>query len=127
MSAGLQVSDWEFVRDGFSVVPDVIPARSVERLIAALGAYESRGEAARERGGRGYALRNLMRDVPAVAELAAGEEMRAAAGAVLGAGAFAVRALLFDKRPGANWKVAWHQDLSIAVKGRVEDAAGFGP
>lgn len=26
-----------------------------------------------------------------------------------------VRSILFDKVPGANWKVAWHQDLTIAV------------
>ena len=45
---------------------------------------------------------------------------------VLGPGAFAVRGLLFDKTPGANWGVPWHQDLTIAVRERVE-APGFGP
>jgi len=39
---------------------------------------------------------------------------------------YAVRALWFDKRPSANWKVPWHQDLSIAVAAR-SDAPGFGP
>lgn len=37
---------------------------------------------------------------------------------------FPVRALFFDKTPGANWSVAWHQDLSIAVAERIE-TAGF--
>ncbi|QJE74121.1 phytanoyl-CoA dioxygenase family protein [Aerophototrophica crusticola] len=37
-----------------------------------------------------------------------------------------MRATLFDKTPAANWKVAWHQDLAIAVAGRA-DVAGFGP
>ncbi|MEL7238912.1 MAG: phytanoyl-CoA dioxygenase, partial [Planctomycetota bacterium] len=36
------------------------------------------------------------------------------------------RGILFDKTPDRNWKVAWHQDRSIAVNGRAE-AAGFGP
>ncbi len=45
---------------------------------------------------------------------------------VLGPGAFAVRGLLFDKTPTANWGVPWHQDLTIAIKRRVE-APGFGP
>jgi len=44
---------------------------------------------------------------------------------VLGPNPVAVRALVFDKRPGANWKVSWHQDLTIAVKERRE-LAGFG-
>jgi len=45
---------------------------------------------------------------------------------VLGPGAFAVRGILFDKTPDANWKVPWHQDLSIAVKEQIE-VSGFGP
>jgi ectoine hydroxylase-related dioxygenase (phytanoyl-CoA dioxygenase family) len=32
---------------------------------------------------------------------------------------------LFDKTSGANWKVVWHQDLTIAVAER-RDVAGFG-
>lgn len=31
-----------------------------------------------------------------------------------------VRSLLFDKTQACNWPVAWHQDLTIAVKERVE-------
>lgn len=42
------------------------------------------------------------------------------ANAALGADAFPVRALLFDKAPAANWKVPWHQDTAIAVAGRME-------
>lgn len=37
-----------------------------------------------------------------------------------------VRGILFDKVPGANWKVVWHQDRTIAVKERVE-LEGYGP
>jgi ectoine hydroxylase-related dioxygenase (phytanoyl-CoA dioxygenase family) len=45
---------------------------------------------------------------------------------VLGAGCVVVRALLFDKTPHANWKVVWHQDLTIAVAER-RDVPSFGP
>jgi hypothetical protein len=38
----------------------------------------------------------------------------------------AVRAILFDKSPETNWLVAWHQDLTIAVREKRE-LAGFGP
>ncbi len=37
-----------------------------------------------------------------------------------------VRSLLFDKRPGENWPVLWHQDLTIQVAEKV-DVDGFGP
>jgi ectoine hydroxylase-related dioxygenase (phytanoyl-CoA dioxygenase family) len=43
---------------------------------------------------------------------------------VLGSNAVAVRAVAFDKTADANWKVAWHQDLFIAVAARLE-APGF--
>lgn len=38
----------------------------------------------------------------------------------------AVRAILFNKTAAANWHVAWHQDLAIAVREQRE-ADGFGP
>jgi ectoine hydroxylase-related dioxygenase (phytanoyl-CoA dioxygenase family) len=37
-----------------------------------------------------------------------------------------VRALFFDKTPKANWRVSWHQDLTIPTRRRVE-VPGFGP
>lgn len=38
----------------------------------------------------------------------------------------AVRAIYFDKSPTSNWLVAWHQDLTIAVREKRE-VPGFGP
>src|SRR5206468_5123271 len=52
--------------------------------------------------------------------------LRALVEPVLGPGAFAVRGLFFDKTPEANWKIPWHQDLTIAVRRRIE-TPGFGP
>lgn len=37
-----------------------------------------------------------------------------------------MRGILFDKIPDANWKVPWHQDVTIAVQDKVE-AEDFGP
>lgn len=45
---------------------------------------------------------------------------------LLGAAARPVRALLFDKRDGANWALGWHQDRTIEVAERVE-VPGYGP
>lgn len=74
--------------------------------------------------GRGGA-RNLLAHAD-IRALAASSAARSLAVAVLGDACFAVRAILFDKTPGANWKVVWHQDLSIATRERVE-MPGFGP
>lgn len=74
--------------------------------------------------GRGGA-RNLLAHAP-VRALATSHAVRSIASAVLGDACFAVRAILFDKTPVANWKVVWHQDLTIATRQRV-DIPGFGP
>lgn len=106
-----------FNRDGFVIVPDAISSAPIGELVSALPP-SSDGEA---RGG----VRNLF-EVPAIRELARDSAIRAIARALLGIDCFAVRALLFDKTPSANWKVAWHQDLTIAVAER-RDVPGFGP
>lgn len=50
----------------------------------------------------------------------------AIASGILGPAACAVRAILFDKSPGTNWSLGWHQDRTIAVRRRT-DTPGFGP
>jgi hypothetical protein len=112
-------------RDGFAIVPEVVAPEVVDGLIAALDALAP-SAAVLQRGGRTYAMRDLLRQVPAVRRLAGSDELRALVGAVLGPEAFLVRALLFDKTPEANWPVPWHQDLTIAVKARA-DVPGYGP
>jgi ectoine hydroxylase-related dioxygenase (phytanoyl-CoA dioxygenase family) len=111
-------------RDGFAVVREVLDEHTLSSFEESLGAVEE-GEGVRRRGGV-YAIRNLLDALPAARQLARSAEVRALVEPVLGVGCFPVRGVLFDKTPAAPWKVAWHQDLSIAVRGRVE-AEGFGP
>jgi ectoine hydroxylase-related dioxygenase (phytanoyl-CoA dioxygenase family) len=64
--------------------------------------------------------------VPSVRDFINSPSMRALVEPILGPNCSPVRGILFDKVPGANWKVPWHQDLSIAVCERIE-IEGFGP
>lgn len=112
-------------RGGFAVVRGVLGEATMSELASALeGAGPSAG-ARRARGGL-YALRNLLEAVPAARELARSEAVRSLVEPFLGPRAFAVRGTLFDKPPAAPWKVAWHQDVTIAVRARA-DLEGFGP
>jgi hypothetical protein len=65
-------------------------------------------------------------DLDAVQRLARSPAVRALVEPILGSAAFAFRATLFDKTPAANWLVAWHQDRTVPVVVRT-DEAGFGP
>jgi len=106
------------IRDaGWFVTPPMIASERLDALSSVLDAIPGDGK----RGG----IRNLL-DLPQVRDLAACPTVRGLAEAVLGHACSAVRGLFFDKTPGANWKVSWHQDLTIAVTRRVE-VPGYGP
>ncbi len=98
-------------QDGFAVVPNVLSAETVEELAAGIAAVLNRDGT----GGGDHALRHLLRSVPAVRRLAESTAVRQLVGPVLGPDCLVVRSLFFDKTEGKNWKVAWHQDLTIAV------------
>jgi ectoine hydroxylase-related dioxygenase (phytanoyl-CoA dioxygenase family) len=115
----------ELHRDGFSLVADVISTAEVEALTASLVDLESQA-AIREKAGATYAVRRLCDLSDDVRRLSRSPNIRAIIEPVLGPSARLVRSLLFDKNPAANWKVPWHQDLTIAVKQR-RDVPGFGP
>jgi ectoine hydroxylase-related dioxygenase (phytanoyl-CoA dioxygenase family) len=101
---------------GWATTRPLLPPQEIAKLRAAMALVAVDG-----RGG----ARNLL-DHAEVRQLAAHPAVRALARSVIGPSAFAVRALLFDKTPGANWKVIWHQDLTIATTLRA-DVPGFGP
>lgn len=124
-------------RDGFAIVPCLLEEGDVCALLRAFSEDSEGGTAAAaavslsRRGGSDggvYAIRNVL-EVPAVRALAQSPTARASVEPVLGPACFAVRGILFDKTQEANWKVVWHQDLSIAVRRRTENpqAAGWGP
>lgn len=73
-----------------------------------------------------YAIRNLLDVAPELRDLARSPAIRVLVEPSLGPQSFPVRGVLFVKPAGANWKVPWHQDLSIAVR-QKRDVPGLGP
>ena len=61
-----------------------------------------------------------------VRELASSKAVKPIIDYLLGKESFAVRRILFNKTPDANWKVVWHQNRMIAVRKR-KSVADFGP
>ena len=75
-------------------------------------------------GERG-AVRNVAARAPELVPVVAGA-LKALARPHFDGEPFAVRILLFDKTPLANWKATWHQDVTIAVT-EYADLPGWGP
>lgn len=111
----------ELDREGYAILSDLVSASEADQLLVDL--LPLTAELAL--GGRG-GVRNVLGQVPRARYLASSGRVGEIVAAVLGPNSFAVRAILFDKTPAANWKVPWHQDLHIAVKSQ-EAVEGFGP
>ena len=99
-------------RDGFAIIPGCLDDSSIKRLSESLDDTQ-------------YGQRNLLRE-PIIQELARSQEVCRVIESVLGPNCFAVKGILFNKTQKSNWKVPWHQDLTITVQERIE-AEGFGP
>jgi Phytanoyl-CoA dioxygenase (PhyH) len=104
-----------------------LEADGAERIPKALSNDELRllERLAHAHNGMGAGTR-LARDATLSRILAPGGTMDRIAASRLGDDAQPVRAIIFDKQPGANWSLGWHQDRTIAVRRRME-APGFGP
>ena len=114
----------QFGSDGFAVFDRVIPDAKCDQLMAELTSrFESQQDSARSRIG---GVRNLLQTCPLVAEVAVSAPVMSLLKSLLGVEPFPVRSIFFDKTPDANWSVAWHQDLHIAVTEKIE-TPGFGP
>ena len=99
-------------KDGFVVVSACLDEPTVTRLCKQFD--DTR-----------YPQRNLL-SVPSVQRLAVSRPVREIMETVLGPKCFAVRGIFLNKTRSSNWKVVWHQDLTIAVRER-RDVDGFGP
>lgn len=110
-------------KNGFCLIPGAVSSSDADALTLALQETVPHRSSRRNAD---YAARNLLSEVPAVRRLAVSDTLLPTVRAVLGPGVFPVRGILFDKVPGANWHVGWHQDTMIPVAERQE-VEGFGP
>ena len=97
---------------GFAVLPSLIPESLRAGLLAL---FEGEHTKAGRRNGLTF---------EAVRAVAGCKPVGQVVQTILGDGAFAVKATLFDKTERANWLVPWHQDVMIPVRERIE-VAGF--
>jgi hypothetical protein len=123
-TSGATPSDYaaRFREAGFAIFPDVLTAEEVEDVRAAIATIPESSAVRRKRNV--YGVRNLLEISPGICRLARLPHVRQFVEPILGAQAFATRAIFFDKVPDANWALGWHQDSVISVAQRL-DVPGF--
>lgn len=103
---------------GYELIEELISPAMAQSLLADLAALDLEPLS----GG----IRRIDKLVPQVAELAHSPRFTSTAQRYLPGEPELVRAIYFDKSPGNNWFVTWHQDRTVAVSRRFE-AEGWGP
>jgi hypothetical protein len=98
---------------GYGLVPGLLSAGEVESI---LGRLPDLGEQAGSRS---------LLELDWCQTLARDPHLLHLAQSLVGEEAQPVRAILFDKVPGRNWTLGWHQDTKIAVREARPDLPGF--
>jgi ectoine hydroxylase-related dioxygenase (phytanoyl-CoA dioxygenase family) len=111
-------------KNGFATCPAIRSPSEIAELLAAISRMNEHSGVRKKM--RVFAVRNLLEECAEIKRFACSPSVRCLVEPVLGAECFTVRGILFDKVSEANWKVPWHQDVTIAVQNKVE-ADGFGP
>jgi ectoine hydroxylase-related dioxygenase (phytanoyl-CoA dioxygenase family) len=107
-----------FKDGGFQIISKLISDSECESLAAELSTlFESQQNSAKNKIG---GVRNLLRNNSLVNETATSAKLISCLKGLLGRQVFPVRAIFFDKTPESNWRVPWHQDLTIAVAAKIE-------
>jgi ectoine hydroxylase-related dioxygenase (phytanoyl-CoA dioxygenase family) len=109
----------QFEQLGYAVTKPILTPTETAHLIELI---EQNTNTEEKRGG----IRDIMHRLPELQQVAHHPAVRSIVDDVLGQDAFIVRTTLFDKTDAANWRVPWHQDVTIAVSERME-LDGYGP
>ncbi|MCU0239119.1 MAG: phytanoyl-CoA dioxygenase family protein [Pyrinomonadaceae bacterium] len=102
-------------RNGFAILENSISDQTIEKLLSDLANLPIN-----KRNKGIYGVRKLLKISPKVREFSESVIVRKIVEKYLGKDAKVIRAIYFDKTPKANWKVPWHQDLTISVRQRKE-------
>ena len=121
----LTIHKQQIEQEGFAIIDDVFSNDEIETIIEQINQADNSGPAFRKTGDL-FAIRQFLKEIPAVQSLVFTGRLNTIIEAIFGAGYFVVKSIYFDKPEHSNWFVAWHQDLTISVDKKIA-AAGFGP
>lgn len=105
--------------DVFAVIPEVYSDREIRALIEVIDAAVL-SEDGVMRSQQRYAIRRILQQVPDLKLIAMNPMCLRIVNECLSNDPFVTKSIWFEKPPGGNWFVGWHQDISISVSRRAE-------
>ncbi len=110
---------------GFAIREDIYTNEEIDKLLQAIAEADSSSLTFRKTNDL-FAIRQFFKEIPHAVELVFNDRLRHLIAACFGKDYFVVKSIYFDKPELSNWFVAYHQDLTISVKEKI-DTTGYGP
>ena len=115
----------EIEERGFAVINHVFSSAEVAQLVDVIQQADHTKATFRKTSDL-FAIRQFLKEIPGAVSLILTQKLSEIITQLFGEGYRVVKSIYFDKPGASNWFVAYHQDLTISVKEKVE-VAGFGP
>lgn len=115
----------ELKQKGFATINGLYNYEETAAMIAAIDRADQAKNTFR-RASELFAIRQLFKEVPELMPVVFNTQLKQLVQEVFGPDYFIVKSIYFDKPESANWYVAYHQDLMIAVDKKLQ-LEHFGP
>lgn len=114
----------ELETQGFTVINNVYTAEQAGNLLRVISSAEDSPSLFRKTEDL-FAIRRFLEAVPQAVSILFNERLKNIIANVAEPGSAVVKAIYFDKPAASNWFVAYHQDLTVSVRERI-NVTGFG-
>jgi len=108
----------DFEKDGVEIRRALISSDTIKSVIADINLENNKLKK--------YGVRNLEKKFQSISKLANDETILSIARNLLNDQVSLIRAIFFDKTPGKNWFVTWHQDKTVTLNKKIT-LDGWGP
>lgn len=112
-----------FDQDGFAVIEGVFSNSELSNIALEINRCNAANPQLQQEREL-FAIRRLLQEIPQLIELIFTPALIQIIYEFAEKGSFLTKSIYFDKPPGSNWFVAWHQDISISVDAR-RDVPGY--
>lgn len=112
-------------QSGYAIIENVIPTSVIEDVIHAIDSIDA-ANVVKSKNDSTYGIRDILSQAPSIKEFATSNLITKILSPLFGSPASLVKGMYFNKTTEANWKVPYHQDLTIAVKSK-HTITDFGP
>lgn len=108
-----------FASKGFEVINSIYSNSEIEEMISIIENSDTSNDTFRKSTDV-FAIRQFVREIPEINSLLFNTKFLELLEEVVGKDYFLVKSIYFDKPVTSNWYVAYHQDLTISVKNKIE-------